>query len=296
MSKSASTATALRVRLRRAVTAATAALTTVTLAITLTGAGVATAHTSPSAPSAPTLLTATPGNASVTLTWNAPANNSGAVTDYQFQLNSDGNWRSLATTGTTATASNIPNFYSYSITIRAVTATHNGDESNPLTFSLIPVVSDPDPPRLPPTPPAPPTTPTAPVAPPVTTPPALPVSVTPHRLRGWKTAVKKMKKKNARRPGRHPATVRFPLRLQPGTVITGVHWQFTVTRSASQQRKPWSSWRTGKLNRQATRARIPLASASRVAAATTGTKIVLRVRAVNGTHTGPPSRASFRVP
>ena len=78
------------------------------------------------APAAPTLNPATAGNQSITLTWIAGSNGGSAITRYEYNTVGNSTYRSLNTTGTTATITtdsegvNLVNGTPYTITIRAV--------------------------------------------------------------------------------------------------------------------------------------------------------------------------------
>jgi titin len=86
-------------------------------------------------PGAPVVSLATPGNASIALTWTTPASNGSPITDYEYRTNSSTTFKSLVTTGNTktitTTSENGPllNGTSYTVYIRAVNAINPGPES-----------------------------------------------------------------------------------------------------------------------------------------------------------------------
>jgi len=78
-------------------------------------------------PSAPTALTATPGDGQASLSWNAPADNGGAAIDH-YVVYQDGS--SVATvTGTSATVSGLMNGIPYSFTVAAHNSAAIGEVS-----------------------------------------------------------------------------------------------------------------------------------------------------------------------
>ena len=97
----------------------------------------ATATPIPS-PAKPTGFKATPGDGKVTLTWNNP--NNSTITEYEItQKVGDGgfgSWEDIdpsSATTTSHTVSGLTNDTPYSFKVRAVNATGNGDESDPVT-------------------------------------------------------------------------------------------------------------------------------------------------------------------
>jgi subtilisin family serine protease len=90
-------------------------------------------------PSAPTIATAVPGNASVSLTWKAPVSNGGAaITSYLVQYSTNGTtWQSMGTTGTSATISSLTNGISYSFRVAAVNSVGTGAASAVVTATPV---------------------------------------------------------------------------------------------------------------------------------------------------------------
>ncbi|NBX75163.1 MAG: fibronectin type III domain-containing protein, partial [Proteobacteria bacterium] len=79
------------------------------------------------APSAPTSVSGTAGNAEVSLSWTAPSDTGGsAITDYlvQYKLSSESEWSTSSdgtSTNTTATVTGLTNGSSYDFQVAAVT-------------------------------------------------------------------------------------------------------------------------------------------------------------------------------
>lgn len=96
-------------------------------------------------PNAPTGLTGTFGNASVSLTWTAPVDNGGsALTDYITQYSSDGtNWTTHPDGTVSATASSsvtgLTNYATYYFRVAAVNAVGTGAYSS--TISVVPGIT-----------------------------------------------------------------------------------------------------------------------------------------------------------
>ena len=82
-------------------------------------------------PSAPTIATAVPGNASVSLAWTAPVSNGGAaVSSYLVQYSTNGTtWQSMGTTATSATISSLTNGIAYSFRVSAINSVGTGTAS-----------------------------------------------------------------------------------------------------------------------------------------------------------------------
>ncbi|MGA2520345.1 MAG: fibronectin type III domain-containing protein [Acidimicrobiales bacterium] len=92
-------------------------------------------------PAAPTAVTGTPGNSSVTVQWSAPSAGSSPITDYVVQYSSDGgaDWSTddTASTSTSATVSGLQNGTGYIFEVEAVNAVGDGPLSSP-TGTLTP--------------------------------------------------------------------------------------------------------------------------------------------------------------
>lgn len=110
----------------------------------------------PSVPDPPAGLTSSAGNASVTLTVTAPADDGGSpVTGYEYTTDAGATWLALTTTGTgtlTGTISGLTNATAYTIAVRALNVVGPGAASP--TTRATPVSP---PPPVPPTGPPPPT-------------------------------------------------------------------------------------------------------------------------------------------
>jgi len=87
----------------------------------------------PAVPGAPTLVSATPGDGQVALTWTAPASDGGGpITGYTATASPGG--ATCATAGTTAcTVTGLTNGTSYSFTVTATNAIGTGPASNALS-------------------------------------------------------------------------------------------------------------------------------------------------------------------
>lgn len=91
----------------------------------------------PTAPDAPTDLTASKGNTLISLSWTAPGSNGGsAITDYlvEYKLSSEPTtWTTFAdgtSTGTTATVTGLTNDLSYDFRVKAINAFGTSSASN----------------------------------------------------------------------------------------------------------------------------------------------------------------------
>jgi hypothetical protein len=82
----------------------------------------------PTKPSAPTAVSVTPGDRSLSVTWSPPASNGGApVTGYQYSTGSS--WKNVPNTASTFTISNLTNGRAYQVRMRAVTMAGSGSAS-----------------------------------------------------------------------------------------------------------------------------------------------------------------------
>jgi hypothetical protein len=99
-------------------------------------------------PGAPTIGSATPGNAQASVTWSAPADNGGtAITGYQVQVRSGGgSWGTAATAGPSATGAivtGLTNGTTYSVRVIATNAIGDGSPSATVTVTPAAPVSPP---------------------------------------------------------------------------------------------------------------------------------------------------------
>ena len=102
-----------------------------------------TRSTPATVPNAPENLTATPGNAEVTLSWDAPDDDGGsAIEDYEYKVDS-GEWVSTEGTTTTYTVTGLTNGDTYEFRVRAVNDAGNGAESEPISATPTTVPSAP---------------------------------------------------------------------------------------------------------------------------------------------------------
>ena len=76
-------------------------------------------------PAAPVNLAATPGDAEVTLTWNAPSDGGSPITGYEYRYNS-GSWNTIPSSPTSYTVTGLTNETTYTFEIRAVNANGPG--------------------------------------------------------------------------------------------------------------------------------------------------------------------------
>ncbi len=98
-------------------------------------------------PNAPTSLTATPGNARLTVGFTAPSEDGGsAITDYEWTTDDGATWHSSGRTTSPLTITGLTNATEYSVKVRAVNANGNGVASEAATGT----------PQAPPAPPEPP--------------------------------------------------------------------------------------------------------------------------------------------
>ena len=95
------------------------------------GGGGGTRGPSQTVPNAPTNLLADGGDEQVTLTWEAPEDDSGStITDYQYRIDQRGDWISIGSTATTHTVTGLVNGTEYVFQVRAVTAAGSSAPSN----------------------------------------------------------------------------------------------------------------------------------------------------------------------
>ena len=84
-------------------------------------------------PDTPTNLMADATDGTVTLTWEAPEDDGGsAVTDYQYRINSRGDWISIGSTNTTHTVTDLTNGVTYVFEVRAVNRVGRSRASEPV--------------------------------------------------------------------------------------------------------------------------------------------------------------------
>ena len=84
-------------------------------------------------PDTPTNLMADATDGTVTLTWEAPEDDGGsAVTDYQYRINSRGDWISIGATNTTHTVTGLTNGVTYVFEVRAVNRVGRSRASEPV--------------------------------------------------------------------------------------------------------------------------------------------------------------------
>ena len=84
-------------------------------------------------PDTPTNLMADATDGTVTLTWEAPEDDGGsAVTDYQYRINSRGDWISIGATNTTHTVTDLTNGVTYVFEVRAVNRVGRSRASEPV--------------------------------------------------------------------------------------------------------------------------------------------------------------------
>jgi predicted phage tail protein len=92
--------------------------------------------TCPGPPDAPTNLTATPSDTTITLTWKAPSSNGGsAIANYKYSKDNGTAYTAFdpAVTDTAATITGLTNGTEYEIKLRAVNALGDGAESAAIT-------------------------------------------------------------------------------------------------------------------------------------------------------------------
>jgi hypothetical protein len=97
---------------------------------------VSSAVTIAAVPEQPTSVSATGGNAQVSVSFTAPSNGGSPITNYEYKLNS-GSWISAATTSSPIVITGLTNYASYSIAIRAVNAIGAGAEAAVATLTYV---------------------------------------------------------------------------------------------------------------------------------------------------------------
>ena len=92
------------------------------------------------APSAPTALAATRGDASISIAFTAGANGGAAISNYEYELNGSGTWVAFspAQTSSPVTISSLTNGTAYTVKLRAVNTAGSGAASS-ATSSVTPV-------------------------------------------------------------------------------------------------------------------------------------------------------------
>ncbi len=95
-------------------------------------------------PGPPTGLVATPGDGTVSLTWQAPTENASSVTGYNvYRRSGQGQWELIATvTGTSYNDENVNNGQEYSYKVSSVGSGEEGDPTE--SAVIIPQSSDSD--------------------------------------------------------------------------------------------------------------------------------------------------------
>ena len=97
-------------------------------------------------PSAPRNLGATPGDAEVELSWDAPSSNGGsAIVRYEYRIDGSGHWVPVAAGARVATARGLTNLQSYEFEVRAVNARGAGAAA---MVTAAPAHTPPAPPNL----------------------------------------------------------------------------------------------------------------------------------------------------
>ena len=109
----------------------------VTRAVNLVGEGASSKVVSakprdpPKAPDAPRNLLAHVKNGAITLSWDAPFRNGGAtITDYEYQIDGEGEWISIGSTNRIHTITGLTNGTVYVFRVRAVNRIGSGRASN----------------------------------------------------------------------------------------------------------------------------------------------------------------------
>ena len=92
----------------------------------------------PVAPSAPTIVSVTPGNTSLSIAFTAGSAGSSAITTYQYSFNGGTSWlpRQAGTTASPIAITGLVNGTTYSVSIRAVSLDGNGTASAPFSATI----------------------------------------------------------------------------------------------------------------------------------------------------------------
>ncbi|MHC4832982.1 MAG: invasin domain 3-containing protein [Planctomycetota bacterium] len=104
------------------------------------GAGSTAADVTPATvPDAPTALSATPDDQSISVAFTAPADDGGAViVDYEYELDGSGTWTSAGTAASPVAISGLVNGQSYSVKLRAVNSMGEGAASSAVSATPTP--------------------------------------------------------------------------------------------------------------------------------------------------------------
>ncbi|MCL7408453.1 fibronectin type III domain-containing protein [Marivivens donghaensis] len=101
-------------------------------------------------PNLPTSLSSVVGDGSISLSYTAPSDlptgageTANIITDYEYELNGDGNWISASTTSTSFTISGLTNGTTYSVKVRAVNGVGDGLASSAISATPITVPNAP---------------------------------------------------------------------------------------------------------------------------------------------------------
>jgi subtilisin family serine protease len=104
----------------------------------LGGAIIAPPPPTPVAPSAPTIVSVTPGNTSLSIAFTAGSAGSSAITTYQYSFNGGASWlpRQAGTTASPIAITGLVNGTTYSVSIRAVSLDGNGTATAPVSATI----------------------------------------------------------------------------------------------------------------------------------------------------------------
>ncbi|NDE85816.1 MAG: fibronectin type III domain-containing protein, partial [Verrucomicrobia bacterium] len=99
-------------------------------AVSMVGTGTATASTAATprtTPGTPMILSVTPGNGQLTVSFGAPSSDGGSpITDYEYSINGGSSFTSRLSTSTTFVIGSLMNGSSYNVQVRAVNAAGRG--------------------------------------------------------------------------------------------------------------------------------------------------------------------------